>query len=156
MIYRSTDKQGHLLDRLAGLKSLPRPIYGRELSLPNHAIETPHAHPWVQLSYAARGVVSVETAEARFVAPPNRAVWIPPGMVHSVEGAPATRINSLYLQAERLSPRASGVLAISPLLKELIIAFSRLPEAYDVAGAGGRLAAVLLEQLEAAPFCGLT
>src|SRR5699024_10078498 len=121
MEYRETDKQDDLLDRLAGLRVLPRPIYGQELSLPNHAIETPHAHPWVQLSYAACGVVSVETTAARFVAPPNRAVWILPGQMHSVACSPATCINSLYLRADSVAHRDSGVLEVSPLLKQLII-----------------------------------
>lgn len=152
---RVTDKQGDLLDRLAGLQSLPRPVYGRALSLPNQAIERPHAHPWVQLSYAARGVVSVETATARFVAPPNRAIWVPPGAMHRVACSANARINSLYLEADSVAPRPSGVLEVSPLLKQLIVAFSRLPVAYDEAGAAGRLVAVLLDQLAIAPLCDL-
>ena len=47
------------------------------------------------------------------------------------------------------------MLAVSPLLRELIRAFGDLPAAYDEHGPGGRLAAVLLDQVAAAPALGL-
>jgi len=46
------------------------------------------------------------------------------------------------------------VLAVSPLLRELIRAFGTLPVDYDEQGADGRLAAVILDQLRAAPELG--
>src|SRR5690606_18421435 len=44
--------------------------------------------------------------------------------------------------------------AVGPLLRELIRAFGELPVEYDEQGADGRLAAVLLDQLRAAPEIG--
>ncbi|OXS14085.1 AraC family transcriptional regulator [Zobellella denitrificans] len=147
----STDNARALLQQLEQLPALPRPVLGHTESLPNQAIGLPHRHPWVQLSYAERGVITVETTDARYLAPPSLAVWIPPGLEHSVRLGSKTRIRSLYIAADALPARGCQVLDISPLLRELIVAFSHFPVEYDDAGAEGRLVRVLLDQLAAAP-----
>lgn len=151
MKYRQTDKTSALLGQLEQLRALPRPVLGHAQSLPNQAIDRPHRHPWVQLSYAERGVVTVDTPVARYLAPPSLAVWIPPGLEHGVRLGPGTRIRSLYIAADALPARGCQVLEISPLLRELIVAFSLFPVEYDDTGAEGRLARVLLDRLAAAP-----
>ncbi|WP_447587836.1 AraC family transcriptional regulator [Aquipseudomonas campi] len=139
--------------RIPGLPSLPRPLYGRTESLPNRALTHHHSHPWVQLSYAIQGVLEVHTDAGRFVAPPQRAVWVPAGMPHRVFSSPHTEMRSLYLDCSVTAWAAEGcrVLEVSDLLRELIRAFSTLPVEYDETGADGRLAQVLLDQLAAAP-----
>lgn len=139
--------QQQLLQQLDALNSLPRPLLGQVVSLPNHAIGTPHRHPWAQLSYALRGVVTVNTQAGQFVAPPTRAVLIPPGVEHGVHCPAHTVIRSLYIGAEQLSWQHCQVLEIDPLLRELIVAFSLLAVEYDEQGADGRLVAVLLDRL---------
>mgnify|MGYP001996455107 CR=1 FL=1 len=141
---------------LPELPSLPRPLYGRVESLTNRALTFRHTHPWVQLSYAIAGVLEVQTAGARFVAPPQRAVWVPAGVEHQVFSSPRTEMRSLYIdqRAVAWAPEHCQVLAVSPLLRELIRAFGALPAEYDEQGAEGRLAAVLLDQLRAAPAIG--
>lgn len=138
---------------IPGLKSLPRPLYGRFESLPNRALTHRHSHPWVQLSYAIAGVLEIHTDAGRFVAPPQRAVWIPAGLPHRVFSSPRTEMRSLYVDCSVATRQADGcqVLQVSPLLRELISAFSSVPVAYDQLGAHGRLAQVLLDQLNAAP-----
>jgi len=138
---------------IPGLQSLPRPVYGRTESLPNRALTRRHSHPWVQLSYAIQGVLEVQTRAGRFVAPPQRAVWIPAGMPHKVFSSPRTEMRSLYLDCSVTDWGAQNcqVLAVSSLLRELIRAFSELPVEYAEDGAEGRLAQVLLDQLAAAP-----
>jgi AraC-like DNA-binding protein len=142
---------------LLELKELPRPVYGHARSIPNRVIAHRHSHPWTQLSYALKGVIEVTTAGGRFVAPPQRAVWIPAGLPHRVACSPATQISSLYIESDAL-PRATAecrVLGVGPLLRELIRSFRKLPVLYDEAGADGRLAQVLLDQLACAPDTGL-
>ena len=136
-----------------GLPSLPRPVYGRTESLPNRALTRRHSHPWVQLSYAIQGVLEVQTSAGRFVAPPQRAVWIPAGMPHRVFSSPHTEMRSLYLDCSvtTWAPGHCQVLAVSDLLRELIRRFSELPVEYAEDGPDGRLAQVLLDQLAAAP-----
>lgn len=134
------------LDQLA---RLPRPVYGHVEAVSNQLIQHRHSHPWVQLSYAATGVLDVWTAKGRFVAPPHRAVWIPAGTPHRVYCSSDTQIRSLYIEpsASLRTTVESCVLEVSPLLRELIRTFSEFPEEYEESGAQGRLANVLLDQL---------
>lgn len=138
---------------IPGLSSLPRPVYGRTESLPNRALTRRHSHPWVQLSYAISGVLEIQTSAGRFVAPPQRAVWIPAGMPHRVYSTPHTEMRSLYLDCS-VTQWAAGhchVLEVSNLLRELIRSFSELPVEYAEDGPDGRVAQVILDQLAAAP-----
>lgn len=136
-----------------GLSSLPRPVYGRTESLPNRALTRRHSHPWVQLSYAISGVLEIHTSAGRFIAPPQRAVWIPAGVPHRVYSSPHTEMRSLYLDCSVTgwADDRCQVLAVSSLLKELIRSFSQLPVEYVEDGPDGRLAQVVLDQLAAAP-----
>ena len=87
-----------------------------------HALD-PHAHEWGQLIFAASGVMSVWTAQGSWVAPPHWAVWAPAGVAHAMRFTGAASLRTLYLRPERwpsLPPR-SAVIAVSPLLRELIL-----------------------------------
>jgi len=53
----------------------------------------------VQFSYASQGVLEILTADGRYVAPPQRAVWIPAGVEHRVQCSANTRIRSLYIES---------------------------------------------------------
>lgn len=142
---------------LAELVDLPRPLYGSTHSLPNQAIVDPHEHPWAQLSHALRGTLRVETGSGHFLAPPGRAVWVPEGTLHAVVCSPGTIMRSLYVEPDAmLLPRPEcEVIVVSPLLRELIQAFSQFPAHYDSTGAEGRLVSVLLDQLALAEQAGL-
>lgn len=141
------------MDPLAQLKSLPRKVYGHAQALPNIALAYAHRHPWGQLSYAVSGVLEIHTRGARFVAPPQRAVWIPPGIRHRVTCPADTCIRSLYIEHTfaEWAPDRCRVMAIAPLVRELIKSFSQLPVEYALDGAHARLVEVLLDQLSIAP-----
>ncbi len=149
--------QSTLEQRLSDLKQLPRPIYGQTEALPNKVLGYRHSHPWVQFSYAISGVLEVQTAQGRFIAPPQRAVWIPAGIKHRVQCSARTQVRSLYIDNQALYdvPNNCQVVEVSPLLKELIRVFGELPVEYNQDSAEGRLAAVLLDQLTHAPDMGL-
>lgn len=149
--------QRTLEQRLSDLTYLPRALYGQIEALPNHILGYRHSHPWVQFSYAISGVLEVQTTEGRFIAPPQRAVWIPAGYKHRVRSSTQTQIRSLYIDNQALHnpPDNCRVVEVSALLKELIRAFADLPVEYDEQGAHGRLAHVLLDQLTQAPDTGL-
>lgn len=142
---------------LSGQHALPRPIYGRVRSLPNQVIGYRHRHPWVQLSYALHGVVEVETEKGRFIAPPQRAVWVPARVEHRVRCTTDTLVRSLYIAPDVVpwGPTHCKVVVVDALLRELIRCFSLLPVYYNEAGPEGRLASVLLDQLESAPEADL-
>ena len=58
-----------------------------------------HTHEDHQLAWAASGVLTVLTAEATWVLPPTRALWIPAGLPHETasDGGRAT-MRSLYVR----------------------------------------------------------
>ncbi|MCQ9616230.1 helix-turn-helix transcriptional regulator [Paenalcaligenes niemegkensis] len=138
-------------------EGLPRPIIGNESSVANTAITEWHSHPWLQFSYALEGVIEVKTATGHYMAPPQRAVLIPAGEMHSVQASSSTIIRSLYVRAEAMNalPMRCKVLNVSPLLRELIRSFSQLPQNYPETGSPLRLAQVLLDQIQSATESGL-
>ncbi|TCO83815.1 AraC family transcriptional regulator [Plasticicumulans lactativorans] len=137
---------------------LPRPLYARSESAPAGSWVRPHRHDWVQLSYAISGVLEVRTAGGNFVAPPERAVWIPAGIEHAVIASERTEMRGLYLARDVTvwAPPRCRVLAVSPLVRELICAACALPVDYDEAGPAGRLVGVLLDQLAGLPEVALS
>ncbi len=85
-----------------------------------------HTHEDHQLAWAASGVLTVLTADATWVLPPTRALWIPAGLPHETasDGGRAT-MRSLYIRPGlfRVSWDETGrptPVAASPLLAELI------------------------------------
>ena len=112
-----------------------------------------HTHDWAQLVYASEGVMSVQTAEGIWVVPSHRAVWIPSGITHSIAMSGWVSMRTLYLAPRlvRRLPRRCCVVAVSPLLRHLILhAIAQGPLRRDVP-AHRRLTAFLLDQLRELP-----
>lgn len=110
-----------------------------------------HRHDDHQIVYAGRGVLTVETDAGAWVAPATRAIWIPAGTVHAHRAHGASELHLVGLPAAT-SPRLGDgptVLAVEPLLRELILAYTRAP--HDGSPARGRLRAVLLDRLRVSP-----
>jgi len=84
-----------------------------------------HTHEEHQLAWATSGVLSVRTAEAAWVLPTTRALWIPAGLPHETASDGRATIRSLYIRpglfpvswAETGRPTP---VAASPLMAELI------------------------------------
>lgn len=136
---------------LPDLTALPRPVYARVEALAQPSWVREHSHQWVQLSFATRGVLGVRTRQGSYLAPPQRAIWIPPGLSHNVVSTERTQMRSLYIAPGAVKgigdEARCRVLGVTPLVRELIRAVTRLPVEYDEAGPEGRLVAVLLDQL---------
>ena len=83
-----------------------------------------HRHRRGQLLYAASGVMQVTTREGIWIVPPQRSLWIPIGMPHEIQMEGRVAVRMLYL--DRATSAAFGthcrVLAVSPLLRELVLA----------------------------------
>lgn len=138
---------------LPSYRDLPRPVVPRVDSLLPGTLTPWHRHDWWQLSYAVSGLLALETERESFMAPPQRAIWIPPGLHHKATNVSHTEMRSLYIATALMdwAPARCRVIAISPLVRELIVAISALPADYDMAGAEGRLAQVLVDQLAQMP-----
>lgn len=95
-----------------------------------------HRHDTHQIVYARHGVLSVTTDAGTWVAPANRAIWIPAGTVHEHRAHGTTEIRLVGLTANPLGLTRPAVLSVDPLLRELIIAYTdqESPEAEQPAG----------------------
>lgn len=90
-----------------------------------------HLHAEAQFLYAARGLMRLVTAAGAWVIPPTRAVWIPPGVEHQIFMSGQVQMRTLFITAETAPASLDGccVLAVSPLLRELILRAIQLEEA---------------------------
>jgi AraC-like DNA-binding protein/quercetin dioxygenase-like cupin family protein len=112
----------------------------------------PHAHRWGQLTYAAAGVVTVWTDQGSWVAPPTWAVWAPHGIAHAMRFTGKTLLHTLYVRPGlRGQPERSSVVAVSPLLRELIVRATdvRMLDRRDAAHVA--MTALILHELRAQP-----
>jgi AraC-like DNA-binding protein len=108
-----------------------------------------HSHARAQLLYATGGVMRIATAAAGFVVPTGRALWVPAGLPHAVSMKGGVAMRALFVRRDGASsgPAAPTVLAVSPLLRELILAACAEPLEWDQAGRGGHLAALILDEI---------
>jgi AraC-like DNA-binding protein len=117
------------------------------------AILARHSHEWVQLVYASDGVMSVQTDEGTWVVPPNRGVWIPARVGHSIAMSGRVAMRTIYFLpalVESFSRRCC-VIEVSPLLRELILhAVAMGPLRRDV-DRHRLLVAFMLDQLRVLP-----
>jgi len=128
---------------------VPRPVVALARDLPPaHEIDW-HSHPRFQLVYAARGVMTVDTRDATWVVPPQRAVWMPPTVEHRLKASGLVELRSLYVRPDAAArmPKNCEVLEVTPLLRELIARATDLPLEYDVRGPAGRIMRLLLDEL---------
>lgn len=144
-------------DRRAGranaYMAVPRPVFALATDLPSaHDIDW-HSHPRFQLVYAARGVVTVDTRDATWVVPPQRAVWMPPTIEHRLRASGRVELRSLYVRPDAAArmPRTCEVLEVTALLRELIVRATGLPLEYDEKGPAGRLMGLVLDELAELP-----
>src|SRR3954467_8612066 len=118
---QSLSKMGQLpaqAVRATDFMGVPRAVVALARDLPPaHEIDW-HSHPRFQLVYAARGVMSVDTREATWVVPPQRAVWMPPRVEHRLTAKGVVQLRSLYVQPDAAGrmPASCEVLEVTPLL----------------------------------------
>lgn len=82
-----------------------------------------HQHADAQLLFAVSGVMQVQTDQGQWTVPPQRALWIPPGVAHQVSMLSDTEMRTVYFSSS-LCPGIPGVQAMvtSVLLRELVLA----------------------------------
>jgi AraC-like DNA-binding protein len=117
----------------------------------------PHSHERAQLIFAAEGVMMVSTADGSWAVPPQRAVWMPAGARHEIRMAGAVAMRTLYVRddAGRGLPEGVRVIAVTALLRELILRACALPVLYDESGPAARVIALILDEIAALPTLGL-
>jgi AraC-like DNA-binding protein/mannose-6-phosphate isomerase-like protein (cupin superfamily) len=132
---------------------IPRAIVTFATDRPGGLKVPPHTHPRAQLLYSARGTVTMFAEEGSWVAPPERAIWVPSGVRHSTRHSVGTELRSVFVRMDAVPglPTHCAVVQVSPLLRELLLAVIDLPALYDEDGADGRLVRVLLDRIAVLP-----
>lgn len=107
-----------------------------------------HRHRRAQLLHVSAGAPSVETHRARIVIPPQRAVWIGPGVEHRIVSRAPFWLTTCYLEPDLVTvPSGVHAIGIDRLTDELLIAASHVGGDYPPDGPDARLIAVLLDRL---------
>ncbi|UPG94179.1 AraC family transcriptional regulator [Luteibacter aegosomatissinici] len=134
-------------------EATPRPVVSRGNTYPASFELPTHQHRRGQLLYASEGTVAVTTPFGAWIAPPERAVWIPSATPHAVRMIGAVNTRSVYIEPEvtGAAGEACRVIAVSPLLRALLVEAVHVPREYDTAGRDGLLMALLVEEIGRAP-----
>ncbi|WP_319237629.1 helix-turn-helix transcriptional regulator [uncultured Propionivibrio sp.] len=136
---------------------VPRPVsaFSRR-DKAGHQIR-PHTHERDQLITAIRGVMTVEAHDTLWTIPTSHGLWMPAEVSHSVRMDTDVEMHTLYFAAGSVAgaPDDCRLLAVSPLLRELIVRAMDIPPVYDIEGPDGRLMRVIVDEvgrLESAPL----
>ncbi len=130
-----------------------RPAVASRLQVAEHDAEIPvHEHRKGQLILALHGAVTCEVANALWIVPPQCGVWIPGGMPHSNRATANARLCYLFVEPGVVDlPAQCVTLAISPMLREMILHLADAPLDYPHGSHTDRLARVLLDELVQMP-----
>jgi AraC-like DNA-binding protein/mannose-6-phosphate isomerase-like protein (cupin superfamily) len=144
-IVRSTDARDY--------QTVRRPFAAMAKSFADGFQIEPHSHPRDQLIYAVSGLMRVRSDYEAWIVPPDRAVYLPARMTHSIGMRGKVEMRTLYIArgAAPGLPESATVLAVSPLLRELVLALIAEPLLYDKAGRGGAIVSLLVSEIARAP-----
>jgi AraC-like DNA-binding protein/mannose-6-phosphate isomerase-like protein (cupin superfamily) len=132
---------------------VPRPLVAVGNDYPaSHELDW-HQHRRGQLLYAAKGAVAVRTPHGAWVAPPERAVWIPAGVPHTVKMVGAVSTRSVLIERDVWSSAGDRclVVGVSALLRSLLVAAGAIQPVYEVDGRDGMVMGLLVAELARAP-----
>jgi AraC-like DNA-binding protein/mannose-6-phosphate isomerase-like protein (cupin superfamily) len=130
-------------------QKVPRPIAAMSKAFADGSEIAPHHHSRDQFLYSVTGLMRVRTRTAAWIVPPDRAVYLPAGVEHSLEIRGLVTMSTLYI-APRVHdglPDSPTVLEVSPLLRELVLALIDEPVVYDEQGRGGALAKLIFSEM---------
>ncbi|TDS89475.1 AraC-like DNA-binding protein [Rahnella sp. BIGb0236] len=138
--------------------NVPRPVVLLNATVASENWEyARHSHRRAQLFYTLRGILNCEVDQGTWIVPPQCAVWIPGNLPHSARGTGETECYCLFIEPGTAVdlPQECCTIAVSPLLRELMLKATQFPELYAEQGREGRLIATLLDEISAAPVEGL-
>lgn len=113
----------------------------------------PHRHDCAQLIHAARGVMTVNTEVGLWVVPPQRAVWVPAFIAHSIRMTGPVELRTIYLdpQLRPIPGDRCCVVRVSELLHASIMRVIEFRPPYAAKGTESRIVGVVLDEIREAP-----
>ncbi|MGE8690161.1 MAG: AraC family transcriptional regulator [Achromobacter sp.] len=111
-----------------------------------------HRHRMGQLVLALHGGVTCSVPQGLWMVPPQCGVWIPGGVPHSNRVTANGRVCFLFVPPDAPGlPAQCCTLAITPLLRELVVHLADLPPSEAASASNRKLAEVLIDQLARMP-----
>lgn len=111
-----------------------------------------HRHHMGQLVLSLRGGVTCSVPQGLWMVPPQRAVWIPGGVPHSNRVTANGKVCFLFVPPAAPSlPTTCCTLAVTPLVRELVVHLADLAPTDTASDASRKLADVLVDQLAKMP-----
>lgn len=131
------------------VETADRPVVGYAKDYPTGLVADTHSHPKAQLIYAVSGVMHVETESMGYVIPPSSALLMPADLEHAIYMDGAVKMRTLFLKSSGTSDicDSSRVIAVTPLLRELILAACSEPLDWDLDGRGHHIVALALDEI---------
>ena len=111
-----------------------------------------HRHKKGQFLLVQRGALSCEVEGGLWIVPPQSGLWIPGDALHAVKASGALEGYNAFVDPElgQRLPRSCCAVAVTPLLRELLISSASLPAQYEEDGPASRLVMVLLDEIVSA------
>lgn len=130
------------------VETAPRPLVGFAADYPAGLLTRQHSHPRAQLLYAVTGVMRIDTPTTAYTVPPSLALVLPAHTLHTVRMDGPVAMRALFLR-EDAAARASrtGVIAVSSLLREVVLAACVEPVEWTIGGRGHHLSELALDEI---------
>jgi AraC-like DNA-binding protein len=115
----------------------------------------PMAEGWHLLVHAIQGVVWVRASDREWLVPPHRGLWVPEGTACRLEMRGDVALRMLYARSGvRGLPAQCGVVAVGPLLRELIVRANAIGALDARVPEQARLVGVLVDELRSLSVVG--
>jgi AraC-like DNA-binding protein/quercetin dioxygenase-like cupin family protein len=135
------------------IEQVERPIVAMAAAYPQGGEGVRHAHRRAQFLYGVAGVISVTTPAGSWIVPPQHALLVPAELVHCTRYCGAVQLRTLYLEPDLLQalPDRCRLIAVSPLLRELVLAAMALPAAYALEGRPWLVMGLIAAEIQSLP-----
>lgn len=124
------------------------PVVGQVIETVGSEDVPMHRHMRGQLLTSLRGTVTAETAEGLWPIPPDTALWIPGGQFHRSIVSSNGTVGIVYMRSAPSGlPAAACFLALTPLVREMVLHLARLDCGDASQSRHARIADVLVAEL---------
>lgn len=130
-------------------ETAPRPVVGYARDYPSGLTTGFHTHPRAQLIHAVSGLMRVGTLDSNYLVPPTTALFLPADAPHTVSMDGPVAMRELFLRedaAGRVGDQPK-VIAVSGLLREMVVAMCAEPIEWQSTGRGHHLAELVLDEI---------
>ena len=126
-----------------------RAVVAKSLDWPEQHEQPAHFHDRGQLVFASSGILNVMTEDGAWVVPPQRAVWIPTRASHSILSKTKVELRTVYIGESEAgaAPSKCCVIAVSPLLRELLLTAMTIPTDYERGGRDERVMNLIIDEI---------